>query len=856
MRNFCKHISCLILFLTPFMVQGQALPSLGIAPEIRQGYLPDGIRYYLVTNDARKGFADFALVQRGPRDGSRARMLLRELPHFGRRAPYRFLAEHGVGYHDDGYLAHPGGASLFSFRDVPTWDGSVADSTLLMLFDMAAGCSRPQAVIVCGDIDPERIRERMELLSMMVPALEDDGQGRTSAWTPADSLSLSISHTGAGEVAAIHAVFHTEPTPAELMNTPQPLVSRAYADQLGRIVRARVEKRLRSSGIPLAGFRYRYRDSAREADHEAHVLTLYTSAGQIGSATQRLASVLSSLDRNGAGMDEFLRARDAQIAEARREAARPLDNGDYLDKCIASFLYGANLASGEMLSAFIGTRRLDDERELQLFNGFARALLDSARNLTLRFDLPARPVDTDMLRQAFLQGWAAPDDTPAQQPAALPARSDPAKKVRLGADTAEPLSGGRLWTFSNGIKVIYKKMETGRDFRYALLLRGGAAEVAGLQRGESAFVGDMLGLSRVAGMSGEAFRESLEAEGIDMQAAATLSDLRITGRAPSGKLPQLMQALLSLSDERKPDRAAFDTYRKEEALRIDREALSPRDINALMDSILRPDYFYPERKDMTCLGDDLPERAEEYFASLFDKVGDGILVLIGDLDEEALKKELCRSLGGFRTQKRYSGRPRVESRFATGTITRSDQAAAGSAGGREAGAYTALSAAVPFSLDAYLSFLVACDLVRGELAAALTEHGARIELTHRLELFPSERLTLYIGCRPCPEDGLPAGVAPGRPGELLDALRAVTRHLDVLPLPEAGIEAYKELLLRQLDQRLSDPETLLETILTRYGEGKDLVTDYKAALRRVSSASVAHVLSQLHEGATVEYIIN
>ena len=854
MRFLYKHISCLFFMLACLTLQGQELPSLGAAPEIRQGSLPDGIRYYLVTNASQRGVADFALVQRGRQDIAQARGQLRELPHFGARAPYRFLADHGVGYAQDGYLSLTGDAALFSFHDVPVAEESVADSTLLMLFDIAAASGGPQAVVVCGDIDPARIRERMELLSMMVPTLEEKAGASACAWQPSDSLSLLFSRNGGKQVAAIHATFHAERTPRELMNTPQPLISRTYAEALGSIVRDRLERSFRAGGIPLAGYRFRYRDSAQGPDDERHTITLYTSAGQLGEATRRLASVLSSLDRDGAGMEEFLLARESRIAEARREAARSPDNGEYLERCVASYLYGANLASGQMLSAFLGTRRLEDDRELELFNGFARALLDSARNLTLRFDLPLPPPDAGTLRDAFRQGWAEADAAPRAPLSRLPERA-PAQKVRLSADAPEPLSGGRLWTFSNGIKVIYKKMGSDRSFRYALMLRGGVAEVAGLQKGESAFVGDMLGLSRVARMSGEAFRQSLEANGITLEAAATLSDLRITGRAPAEQLPLLMRSLLALSEEREPDLAAFEAYRKEEALRIDREALSPRDINSLMDSILRPDYAYPERKRIACLGDDLPQRADRYFSSLFDKVGDGVLMLIGDLDEEALKKELRSTLGGFRTQKRYASRPRVESRFAAGSVTRTDQAAPGAVGGREIGVHAALSAAIPYSLEGYLSFLVACEMVRGRLATALTDQGASAELTQRLELFPSERLTLYVRCRPCPENGLPEGVVPGTVNDLLDAMRSVTRRLDALKATDAEIQFHKNRILSQWERRLADPQALTDAVLTRYSEGKDLVTDYKAALGRVSAESVAQILAQLSQGAEVEYII-
>lgn len=855
MLKMYKHISCLTCILLSLLAQGQELPTLGTAPEIQRGSLPDGIQYYLVTQPDQKGHADFALVQRGRRDAAQTRALLRELPHFGDRAPYRFLADHGIGYGEQGFISLPADAALFTFRDVPTHDASVADSTLLMLFDMAASFSQPQAVIICGDIDAARIRERMGLLSMMVPTLDDAPSGTSYAWEPRDSLSLLVSRNAAGGVAAVNAIFSTARLPREVMNTPQPLITGAYADQLGRILGRRLERSFREAGLPLAGFRYRYQDSARGPDDERHVVTVYTAADRLEEATRRFASVLGTLDREGAGLDEFLVARELQIADARREGARRPRNDEYLDRCVASYLYGAHLASGATLSSFIGTHRLEDARELELFNGFARALLDSTRNLTLRFDLPVPDRDPAALRQAFGQGWSTPDSS-RMEIGRLPEVPAPARRVRLSADSAEPLSGGRLWTFSNGIKVIYKKMNTPRELHYALLLRGGVAEVPALHEGESAFVGDMLALSRIAGMSGADFHERLGEAGITMQATATLSDLRLTGRAPAAQLPQLLQALLAVSALREPDPDAFRAYRAAETLRRDREALSPRDVNYLMDSILRPNYFYPERKRMEHLHDDLPARAEQYFTSLFDKTGDGVLVLMGDLQEDALKKDLCRWLDGFRTQKRFSSRPHVESRFVTGSATRTDQAAAGVVGGREIGASVARSAAVPFKLDSYMSFRVACTLIRHRLASALAEQGGWVELSDRLELFPSERLTLYVHAHPCPESGLPDGIIPGRPRDLLDALRSVIRRLGALEVPAAELNAAKAALLKQLELRYADPEALIEDVLVRYSEGKDLVSDWKGAVQRVSAASVRQILGQLADGAEVEYLID
>ena len=54
---------------------------------------------------------------------------------------------------------------------------------------------------------------------------------------------------------------------------------------------------------------------------------------------------------------------------------------------------------------------------------------------------------------------------------------------------------------------------------------------------------------------------------------------------------------------------------------------------------------------------------------------------------------------------------------------------------------------------------------------------------------------------------------------------------------------------------MNDPEAVVGDVLVRYSEGKDLVTDYKTAIQKVSAESVARIIALLRAGAEVEYVI-
>ena len=536
-----------------------------------------------------------------------------------------------------------------------------------------------------------------------------------------------------------------------------------------------------------------------------------------------------------------------------------LSNAEYLDKCIASYLYGSTLASESAISGFLAARSMNPQRELVYFNSFVSALLDSSRNLTLRLDVPDLGLDRRAALETFRNEWEADSSGEVEfkqdYSDTLSLFEPLRRRVKLMGEIEEPVTGGRLWTFSNGIKVLYKKTAEKGEFRYCLMLRGGVAGVPGLGKGESAFVGDMLFLDRIASLTGSDFKAMLSANGITMDQEAGISDLRIGGIAPNSKLPLLMRSLLSVAQLREPDSSAFARYRLEEALRIDMSALSPRDVNSLMDSIMRPDYYFTQRKYMDNLGEDLPVRTREYFNTLFSKVNDGLLVFVGDLDEEELKRELCRTLGSFGTTRQFARRPRVRSKMASGSVTYTVESAPGLVGGGEIGVNVGMAAMLPYNMRNYMAFRLAVSCIRRELVDALADSGAYIDMRDNLEVFPSERVSLFISCKPCRSDGLPAGVEPASPLELLPAVRRVTSNLTEISISAEDLKAYKEELKSSFAHALSEPRSEIEAALVRYSEGKDLVSGYEEAIDSVDAALVEQVLGTLASGAGVEYVI-
>lgn len=862
MRIRFKHVvglSILLLLLT-FSLGAQPLPSLPAASGVVSGALPNGISYFLVSNPSSKGRADFALVQKGPAREDVSRSALAQLPHFQGERPYQFLAKLGVGYDNFGFIRSTEASTTFFFHDVPVGQAALRDTVLLLLFDISETCPYEQALIVCGDVDKDVVRERMNVFSMMVTPRERVPEPDPYEWKPSETPVVRFSRTAPQEEATLTVRYSSPRTPREAMNTAQPLVTELFAEELGGIVRERLERVFRDGGIPLAGVSSQYRGSGKGPGAELYSFSVTTGRDDLLRATEAFGAVLGELDAHGASLREFQGAKD-RFLSSLAPATAALSNGEWVDRCASAFLYGAGLTDPAYVTSFFTSRNIASQRELELFNDFVSALLDPSKAVTLRYVSPSERLDSDALKAAFAKGWSSASggssvrEYGANQSDTL-ALYVPKTKAKLKQTVSEPITGGELWTFSNGMRVIYKRSTVEKGmFYYGFLLNGGYAGVPDLAQGEGGFIADMLTLNDIGGSTGASFLKMLESNGISFNPSVSLTDFRITGRAPSSRLQLLLKSLLTLSRERALNADAYAYYRSGERLRLSMDRKQHDGIHAVVDSIMCPDYRYSAGKRPYGLTDDLPQRAAKYFDGIFSSCNDGVLVLVGDLDPYMLKKVLPKYMGGFMTGGMRSIRPQVEFNLRSGWSTYTVEAGDSVVGSGEPCITVAESAVLPFTPERYYSFRVAAMELRKHLAGALARTGMYAEVSDELELFPAERLSLRIVCRPAEEEGLPADVVPEDPLRVLGVLRSALAAFSSDGPSASSVAASKAELQSALEASMSDPAFLADAAMMRYSAGKDMVTGYKSKVGAVTPSSVKEILSALDSGSKVEFVV-
>ncbi len=804
-------------------------------PAIRKGTLGCGVTYYMVTDSGQKGYAQLAVVQRDQPLSDEAREGL----------DGRFLARMGVAPTREGFLTDADGSTVYRFREVPFYRPEVLDSMLLYAFARVAASKAEQAVIVSGDIDPVELKKKMDIFSMMVPRmLVKENHQPDYVWEPSPAPVVRFLPGGAAGVAVTYTGSRI---PFSSMNTAQAIVTDLFGLEFRHLMDHRLRRNLRDAGIPYGDIRFEALRSGDYGGDERYTVRVQVDRGHIDPAMRVIAATAGEMDAFGVSEAEFVQSKLAAAPYVRRQAASTPDSETYVNRCIANFLYGANLAPRSEMLRYFANKQVADSTETRLFNQFSDALFTQLANLTLEYTQAPDSLDKDdalfYYNLAYLYGsvipsgkdysWFQADTTGLEQ--AFP-------KVKIKNEKPEPVSGGTLWTFSNGMRVVFKPVKGSGAFHYALQLNGGLSLVDGLREGEGGYFADMLPLYDCGGISAPAFRDLLEAAGVSMQAEVDVQGMSIRGDGPSGRLPFLLKALLALANDRSLNPEEFQAYCRSQALR-------QPEVQDLLYQSLVPGFVYTANKMPQALSAQTRQKAEQYFEGRFSRMNDGILILCGDLDETLVKRILSRYLGGFRTQRGAAGRKGVDFHPLSGTVTHILPERT------QAGVHLLLDAEYALTSDHLYTAQVSVEALRNALIRHLEPYGYTPEVTLNYFTHPQERFQLQLDCYPAPPEGLPDGVVPANPERVLTAVRAAVAEAAAVPVSSRDLKAWKARLQQNVKEQLANPGSLVSILLFRYAANKDVTSRYVESIGGISPAGVQDFLTTLAAGGRIEMIV-
>lgn len=816
-KNFIAVLACLLVrsITVPAQVE---LPQLPADPAVKMGTLRSGVTYYMVHTPEEKGYAHVAVVQENEMLPD-ARLDALDTDFFSRM---------GIAPGPEGFVSEVDGNTIYRFSDVPFYKGDVLDSTLLFAFARVAESRARQAVIVCGDIDAVELKKKMDIFSMLVPRMPSHEIDDSYVWTPTSVPVVDVTTEGRSRVAVTYASARI---PRELMNTAQAVVTRQFGAEIRQLLRHRLSRNLSDEGID--GY-YIGMDARRSESHggdERHTVYVEVPKEQLTLAMKVMARTLGELDDFGVSTAEFSDVKQVLLPGMHRAAAVTPSAREYVERCMGHFLYGAHLATGAETLRYFSRKNVADSVETRLFNRYAQALWGRLDNFTLAITGAPDSLDTDELlfdyNLHYLYGSVvASGKDYSWHSADTAALHVSPSKVKLKSERAEPVSGGVLWTFSNGMRVVYKQVKGSGYFSYALQLNGGLSQVQGLSEGEGAYIGALLPLYNVAGLAPGTFQDMLLANGISMQTHVELNSMDISGSAPSDKLSLLLKAFLAIANRRTPNADAFRAFRA-------KQQLQGPSLEGTLFQALNPGYAYSPYVSARVPSDDVRTKAHKFFEDRFSRVNDGVLILSGDIPEEGVKKMLMKYLGGFRTLRGSVVRHPVEMHTLSGVSALTGTGAPGF--------YVLMDTEMSMTAGHFYTAQVALDALRMSLARHLAGYGVKAGVELRYCVQPQERFQVLILC-------------PGAPLEALPSVRAAIADAAAEESSTSDIKAWKQKLDAHVRQVLATPEGIVSSLLARYSANKDITSRYAESIADIDGEQVQSFLKALSEGGRIEYI--
>ncbi len=781
------------------IVPAQNLLPLQADSTITVGELKNGISYYLAVDTARVGFADMAVILRGEPVSDESAVRLTS-PGKGTFSPLRFFERNGVGPRPEGYFTDNGGSTVYRFDRVPVGKKEVADSALLAAFGIISSSDAPPAIVISGDIDPKSIKERMALLSLIVRPLYAKAPAFNYVWEPSAVPSFL---SEAGPESSVSVTYEAPRTRRRFMNTAQPLVMNIFSREFSLIVRRRVERDLRNRKIPFKSIDYRYTDSASGDGDELHTFTVRTDSLYLEEALGALGRVFGTLESQGATPVEFLNTRQVLEKEINALGRNPLKT----ERCIASYLYGASLAPPEEEGILFARKYVSDSAQLALFNNISAALLDQKKGAHIRYVTPSGAVEDDGplfdYNLAYLVGYFTSPDTEYswRRDDTLGIMVSP-PKVKIKEARRDPIGGGPSWTFANGLKaVLMSRREVFNSFSYSLSFPGGYQSIEGLKPGETLRYDEIFRLAPAGGLTGYDFFSMLRACGIDASIKIYSSELRIEGSAPSSSFPLFMGALAGMTAEREIPASVKNYYLA--CSGVDEEAF---------------------------------DRGVKFLESRFSNVNGAVLTLVGDLDENYVRKVLTETVGAFRSDK-----TRVLRRSSAGERMMPDFPGEGEG----------LVITFPYhvSSSSFYTMYAAAEALRKEIVGRVAPLGYYADVTPYAETYPEERIHFVVTLGKASPDGMPATAASG---DIKDAVKKAIFSLAATPVSKKDAGLYKIMVRGKINVALLGNEAWRELINLRYISSKDFVSTRQESIKGITAESMRFMFFAASSGKISE----
>jgi zinc protease len=512
-----------------------------------------------------------------------------------------------------------------------------------------------QAIIVVGDIDVDKIEEKIKALWADVPARQNRGERPLYSVDDNETPIVAIVRDKEAQNTRIELEFKKGKLPKEFRGTDAAYVQAGMLDMICDMFNNRLRELAVDPNASFTGAGSYYGETVKEKD--AFTAVYIAKQGQETQAYKDLLTQLEKVRRYGFTTSELERVKKEWLShyeKAYNERATVRNIGR-AQECIRHYLDGAPMPGEEWEYQMV--QQLLPMISVDMLNQIAQQLVTDA-NLIISFQAPVEAVLPTEAEAVEL--LAAVKNEEIEAPVEEAIRENlvevAPKAGKIKKTKTNPQLGTTEWTLSNGIRVVIKPTEFKQDeILFSAFSKGGNSLVATEDLIPAALATDVISLSGIADMSMTDLQKALTGKNVSYSPSINANTESMEGASTVKDLETLLQLNYLYFTAPRRDEEAYAML-----MSVLESQLANRDKNpkvAFSDSVQmmgsnnspRTIIFNKEALKKANL-----DKSLEVYRTRFANPADFVFTFVGNVNPEdaAFQAMVCTWLGGMKTTKK------------------------------------------------------------------------------------------------------------------------------------------------------------------------------------------------------------
>ena len=521
-----------------------------------------------------------------------------------------------------------------------------------------------QAVVVVGDIDVDKVEQKIKSLMADIPAPAADAAQKDVIVIPDnDEPIVSIFADPEMQRSQLQIIFKGQALPkqyknlvmAEMVNILQSYISVMINERLSDISRKPNAPFIGASFQPGGGF-----GICPTLDIVAG--QVMTQEGKIVEGYKALLTEMERMRRFGFTEGEWERAKNNMLSsiESKYNSRDDREHAEFAEACIANFREGTPLYDAE--TEYQLDKQLIELISCQMINATVQKLYDPAKNAVITVNSPAKeglaiPTEAELvavLKEVVASEIKPFEDNVKKEPLIsedVVLKGSPVKKTKLNE-----AMGTTEWTLKNGIQVIVKQTPYEADaINIEAVADGGAAIFSDEDYYSAQMLSSVMSMSGISKFSASDLRKQLSGKNARVNVGVGTYQHAIEGTAALKDAETMFQLMYLNFTAPRFSEDDFATLMKRYDAMLANQLTNPDFVfgQQLMKTLYSDNY---RRQQLTpeILSSVKLERMQDIHSKLYGNAQGFRFTIYGNMSPEDLKPLVEKYIGSLPTQKKPS----------------------------------------------------------------------------------------------------------------------------------------------------------------------------------------------------------